>query len=81
MRLGALWILVSAFAASAHAETGIVEFSGRLSLEGHWYPETGAHPGQRAHASGFVPLIPLYALVRLRLTPQIVIYYIDRQKR
>ena len=60
MRLGAVWILVSAFAASAHAETGIVEFSGRLSLEGRWYPETGAHPGQRAHASGFVAAPKLY---------------------
>ena len=60
MRLGAVWILVSVLAASAHAETGNVEFSGRLSLEGRWYPETGAHPGQRTHASGFVAAPELY---------------------
>ena len=30
------------------------EFSGSLSVEGRWYPEDAAHPGQRSHANGFV---------------------------
>ncbi len=44
------------------AGAGSVEhaFSGRLSLEARWYPETGAHPGQRAHASGFVAAPEFY---------------------
>ena len=29
------------------------EFSGSLDVDGRWYPQTGAHPEQRAHASGF----------------------------
>ena len=60
--LGAVWMLVSVLAAGAHAGTGIVDhaLSGRLSLEGRWYPETGAHPRQRAHANGFVAAPELY---------------------
>ena len=60
--LGAVWLLVSIPAAGACAGSGIVdhEFSGSLSLEGRWYPRTAAHPGQRAHASGFVVAPKLY---------------------
>ena len=60
--LGAIWLLASIPAAGAHAGPRIAdhEFSGRLSLEIRWYPETAAHPGQRAHASGLVALPKLY---------------------
>ena len=30
------------------------EFSGSLRIEGRWYPESAAHPGQRSHANGVV---------------------------
>ncbi len=59
--LGAVWILASAFAVEARAGTRIGhEFSGRLNVESRWFPEAGAHPGQRSHASGFVAVPKLY---------------------
>ncbi len=36
------------------AESTGHELSGSLGVEGRWYPRSNAHPGQRAHASGFV---------------------------
>ena len=30
------------------------KFSGTLGVAGRWYPDPGAHPGQRAHGNGFV---------------------------
>lgn len=59
---GAVWIVVSVFAIEAYAEIEIVahEFSGRFSVESRWFPETGAHPNQRSHASGFVAEPQLY---------------------
>ena len=30
------------------------EFSETPRIEGRWYPEAAAHPGQRSHANGFV---------------------------
>ena len=58
--LGTVWILAAVFAVGARAEIVEHEFSGRLSLEGRWYPQAGAHPGQRSHASGFVAAPKLY---------------------
>ncbi len=60
--LGVVLILGSVFAAGARAAIEIAdhELSGRLALEGRWYYETGAHPGQRSHATGFVMEPKLY---------------------
>lgn len=42
------------FAGASHGAESIEhEFSGSLDVDGRWYPQTGAHPDQRAHASGF----------------------------
>ena len=38
---------------SLGAESIEHELSGSLDVDGRWYPQTGAHPEQRAHASGF----------------------------
>ena len=51
-----LWLLLAVLATGAQAESGIadlIEVSGRFSTETRLYPETGAHPNQRSHASGF----------------------------
>ena len=50
-----LCLLLSVLATSAQADNGIgdlIEISGRVSTETRLYPETGAHPDQRSHASG-----------------------------
>ena len=59
MLLRPVWILALVFAVEAWAEIDH-EFSGRINLESRWFPEAGAHPGQRAHASGFVAVPKLY---------------------
>ena len=59
MLLRPVWILALVFAVEAWAEIDH-EFSGRINLESRWFPEAGAHPGQRAHASGFVAEPKLY---------------------
>ncbi|MCE2481749.1 MAG: hypothetical protein J4F33_02485 [Alphaproteobacteria bacterium] len=60
--LGAVWIPLSALFAVANAAAEIVDhaFSGSLSIEGRWYPDTAAYPRQRAHASGLAAAPELY---------------------
>ena len=36
------------------------EFSGRMSVDGRWYPDSAAYPDQRSHASGFSVAPKLY---------------------
>ena len=36
------------------------EFSGSFGIAGRWYPNGGAHPGQRSHGNGFVATPELY---------------------
>ena len=58
---GAVWILALIFAITAHARAEIDhDFSGRVSIESRWYPQSAAHSGQRSHASGFVAEPKLY---------------------
>ena len=48
MLFRAVWILALVFAVGARAGTEIdYEFSGRLNVESRWFPEAGAHSGQR----------------------------------
>ena len=60
--LGAALIAASALAADAGAADWIEyhEFSGRVSVDGRWYPQSGAHADQRAHASGVAVSPRLY---------------------
>ena len=60
--LGAVWIPLSVLFAAANAGAEIVDraFSGSLSIEGRWYPDTAAYPRQRAHASGVAAAPELY---------------------
>ena len=67
--LGVVWILGAVVTLDAQAGTEntdeteepvVVEFSGRLSAEGRWFPEAGAFAGQRSLASGFVAEPQLY---------------------
>ncbi len=59
--LGTVWTLALVFAVEARVGIEIDrEFSGRLNVESRWFPEAGAHPGQRSHASGFVAAPKLY---------------------
>ena len=60
--LGTVWIPLSVLFAAASAGAEIVDhaFSGRLSIEGRWYPDTAADPRQRAHASGLAAAPELY---------------------
>ena len=61
MLLRAGWILALVFAVGAGAGTEINhEFSGHLNAESRWFPEAGAHAGQRSLASGFVAAPELY---------------------
>ncbi|MDE2706503.1 MAG: hypothetical protein OXI35_15640, partial [Gemmatimonadota bacterium] len=61
MLLRAVWILALVFAVGAGAGTEIdYGFSGHLNAESRWFPEAGAHVGQRSHASGFVAAPELY---------------------
>ncbi len=57
---GTIWILAAVFAVGAGAEIVNRDFSGRLSAESRWFPETGAFPGQRSLANGFVAEPKLY---------------------
>ncbi|MDE0164553.1 MAG: hypothetical protein OXL36_05610 [Bryobacterales bacterium] len=57
---GSIWILAAVFAARADAEIVDRDFSGRFSAESRWFPATGAFPGQRSLASGFVAEPKLY---------------------
>ena len=52
--LAAVAILaVFLFTAASHGAESIEhELSGSLDVDGRWYPQTGDHPEQRAHASG-----------------------------
>ncbi len=58
--LGAAWVLVLVFPIGVRAEIVKHEFSGSLSIESRWHPQTGTHSGQRSHASGFVATPKLY---------------------
>ena len=59
--LGAVWILAPVFAATAPVRSEIGhDFSGRVSIESRWYPQSAAHSGQRSHGSGFVAEPKLY---------------------
>ena len=67
--LGVVWILGAVVTLDAQAGTEntdeteepvVVEFSGRLSAEGRWFPEAGAFAGQRSLAGGFVAEPRLY---------------------
>ena len=61
--LAPLGLLAWAFATGAHADDGFadrIEFSGRLSPEVRFYPETAAYPGQRSHASGLAAELTAY---------------------
>lgn len=51
-----LWLALALLASGSGAALEIAhyDFSGSISIEGRWYPETALHPGQRDHASGFV---------------------------
>ena len=55
---GAIAALVLMAAACAEAQA--LEFSGDLSLEGQWYPESPAFPGQRSGTVGLVAEPTLY---------------------
>ena len=57
---GSIWILAAVFVAGASAEIVDRDFSGRFSAESRWFPATGAFPGQRSLASGFVAEPKLY---------------------
>ena len=48
-----IWAALLFAGASHGAESIEHEFSGSLEVESRWYPQKGAHPEQRAHASGF----------------------------
>ena len=60
--LGAACLLASALAAEPGAADWIDyhEFSGRVSVDGRWYPQSAAYPDQRSHASGFSVAPRLY---------------------
>lgn len=54
--LGLVWVLALVFGVGAAAgfEIAAQDFSGRLTLEGRWYYQDAAHPGQESHAGGLV---------------------------
>ena len=68
----AVWILATLLAANAHAGTEQteeteeteepveIEFSGRVAVEGRWFPQDGAFADQRSLATGFVAEPRLY---------------------
>ena len=60
--LGAACLLAAALAAEPGAADWIDyhEFSGRVSVDSRWYPQSGAHVDQRSHASGFAVAPRLY---------------------
>ena len=69
--VGAILVLVLTGAASAGAQT--LDFSGDLSLQGRWYPQSPAFPGQRSSTGGLVVEPTLYGEIAQRtsftLTP------------
>ena len=60
--LGAACLSAAALAGGPGAADWIDyhEFSGRVSVDGRWYPQSGDHLGQRSHASGFAVSPRLY---------------------
>ena len=58
---GAIAAIVLMVAAGAQAET--LEFSGDLSLQGRWYPQSPAFPDQRSGTAGLVVKPTLYGEV------------------
>lgn len=61
MRFGwALAALVLALTQAASVRAEIYDFSGVLSLQSRWYPETAAFPAQHSHASGLLAEPTLY---------------------
>ena len=63
MRFGGAFValaLALALAPGAAAQAQTIDFSGTLSLQTRWYPESPAFDGQRSHASGFVAEPNLY---------------------
>lgn len=59
---GACAIGLASYSASARAQSGIavLDFTGRLSAESRWFPQSALFPGQGAHASGFAAEPNLY---------------------
>ena len=63
LALTAIWLAVSIVAGEAHAEFELAawEWSGRVSLEGRYFPRTGIDPShQSSHTTGFVVEPKLY---------------------
>ena len=69
--VGAIVILVLTAAAGVEAQT--LDLSGDLSLQGRWYPQSPAFPGQRSSTGGLVVEPTLYGEIAQRtsftLTP------------
>ena len=57
---GAMAVLASALAAGPATQAQSFDYSGTLSLQSRWYPESPAFAGQRDHASGAVAEPTLY---------------------
>ena len=57
-----LSVACAVFACAAAADTGNIEaeLSGRLAMEGRWFPNEAAHPGQRDGSLGFTAEPTLY---------------------
>ena len=74
MRLGgAIAALLLVAAACAEAQT--LDFSGDLSLQGRWYPESPAFPGQRSGTGGLVAEPTLYADVAAATSVTVTAFY------
>ena len=61
--IGTVWILALvcvALGPRAQAEIVYREFTGSVSAENRWFPQSGAHSGQRELSSGFVAAPQLY---------------------
>ena len=56
------WMVAAVCGVGLEATAQIADhgFSGRVSLEGRWYPQSGAFPGQSAHASGLAAEAEFY---------------------
>ena len=54
-------IVALVFAGAACAEAQTLDLSGDLSMQGRWYPQSPAFPGQRASTGGMVVETTLYA--------------------
>ena len=74
MRIGgAVAALVFMVASSAGAQA--LEFSGELSLEGRWYPQSPAFPGQRSGTNGLVLEPKLYEEVAETTSVTLSLFY------